>query len=583
MYQFLLKFLGVSPAVIGVSLVVTSPAMASEPPKTINPVTVMPLVQAPPRLNKFSLSSQQQPEEQGGYGERDESVVENSDATTSVQNSVKETASVLEQIDSSSNDPGGDDPMSQVTSVSQLRDVQPDDWAYEAVRLLVERYGIITGYPDGTFRGNRPMSRYEFAASLNVVLARINQLVTTGSADKVSRQDLAVLRRLRDQFTLELALLRGRVDAVTARIAEVELTQFSNTTKLQGDIIFAGVGAIAGNANEIDKQTIFGSRSRLNLETSFTGRDLLLTRLQAEGLGSLTNKLTPEGDLAFTGDTDSNVKIDTLLYKFPVGKKTQVVLAGNAVEADDFTNTVNPYLDGDGDSGALSNFGTRASIYYLVEGAGVAITHTFSDNLELSLGYLASNSANPAAGGGLFNGSYGALAQLVFQPSERSSIGLTYVHAYNNDLNTGSNNANLFSQLGLPVVSNSIGVEASFQISPQLALGGWAGYTAAHVLSQGDAKIWNWAVTLAFPDLGKKGNLGGVVIGMEPKVTSQDSSLSSLSINDPDTSLHLEAFYQYKLTDNIVVTPGIIWLTAPDHNNANADIVIGAVRTTFSF
>lgn len=45
-------------------------------------------------------------------------------------------------------------PMDQVTNVSQLRDVSPEDWAYEALRSLVERYGCIAGYPDGTFRGN---------------------------------------------------------------------------------------------------------------------------------------------------------------------------------------------------------------------------------------------------------------------------------------------------------------------------------------------------------------------------------------------------------------------------------------------
>jgi hypothetical protein len=139
------------------------------------------------------------------------------------------------------------------------------------------------------------------------------------------------------------------------------------------------------------------------------------------------------------------------------------------------------------------------------------------------------------------------------------------------------------NQLGIPVVSNSYGLEASFQISPRLVLGGWAGYTSAEAIAQGDASIWNWAVTLALPDLGKKGNLAGIIIGMEPKVTHADSSLKHLGINDSDTSLHLEAFYQYRLSDNIAITPGLIWLTAPDHSAANQSLLIGAVRTTFSF
>ncbi len=504
----------------------------------------------------------------------DEAATENPDDSTS---------SALEQINQYSNDNGADDPMGQVTNVSQLRDVQPGDWAYEALRNLVERYGVIAGYPDGTFRGERSLTRYEFAAGLLRALEQI-QLLVARSENLVTREDLATIQRLRENFVLELAILRGDVDGLTARTRDLELTQFSTTTKLDGEVVFGLATIPTGedtNGNKVDDVTIFGHRTRLNLETSFTGRDLLLTRLQAEGLGSLESRtLTPEGELAFTGATDNDVQLDALLYSFPVGSRTKVVVAAEADAPYYFASTVNPYLDGDGASGAVSRFATRSPIYNLVNGSGVGVQHAFSDKLELSLGYLAGDASNPEAGAGLFNGSYGALAQLVFKPSERLSLGLTYIHAYNNYLQTGSNSANL---LGLPAVSNSYGVEASFQISPRFVLGGWAGYTGARVISQGDASIWNWAVTLAFPDLGKTGNVAGIIVGMEPKVTESDDTLVSLGINDPSTSLHLEAFYQYQLTDNIAITPGLIWLTAPDHNSANDDIVIGTLRTTFRF
>lgn len=74
-----------------------------------------------------------------------------------------------------------EDPMAQVTSVSQLRDVQPTDWAFSALQSLVERYGCIAGYPDGTYRGDRPLSRYEFAAGLNACLDRVNEFIATPS------------------------------------------------------------------------------------------------------------------------------------------------------------------------------------------------------------------------------------------------------------------------------------------------------------------------------------------------------------------------------------------------------------------
>ena len=52
---------------------------------------------------------------------------------------------------------GQNQTQSQVTSVSQLRDVSPGDWAFEALRNLVERYGCIAGYPERTFRGNQAL------------------------------------------------------------------------------------------------------------------------------------------------------------------------------------------------------------------------------------------------------------------------------------------------------------------------------------------------------------------------------------------------------------------------------------------
>ncbi|NEQ22124.1 MAG: S-layer homology domain-containing protein, partial [Microcoleus sp. SIO2G3] len=77
--------------------------------------------------------------------------------------------------------------MEQVTSVSQLSDVQPTDWAYEALRSLVERYGCIAGYPDGTFRGNRAMTRYEFAAGLNACMNQIERLIAANTANFVTK------------------------------------------------------------------------------------------------------------------------------------------------------------------------------------------------------------------------------------------------------------------------------------------------------------------------------------------------------------------------------------------------------------
>ncbi|HBL11845.1 MAG TPA: porin, partial [Cyanobacteria bacterium UBA11162] len=460
------------------------------------------------------------------------------------------------------------------------------------------------------------MTRYEFAAGLNACLNQIERLIGTNTGG-VNEGDLATLRRLIDEFQAELTTLGARVDNLEGRVGFLEDHQFSTTTKLNGTVIFALAGVATGEnafGEDIDNVTAFGDRVRLNLDTSFTGQDLLRTRLQALNLDSFSGSstFTPEGDLRFADgtfgtDSGNDVEIDALLYQFPIGEKTTVVIEANAGAPDDFTNTVNPYIDGDGDSGAISNFGTRNPIYGLVGGTGIGIRHQFSDAFELSLGYLAGDGANPGDDGGLFNGPYGAIAQLTIQPFDQLTLGLTYIHSYNSDLTAGSNRANFSSALAdnpalvdlasiiMPptISSNSYGLQASLQVSPKFVLGGWAGYTTTRILSpiflgefgRGDLNIWNWAVTLAFPDLGKEGSVAGIIVGMEPKVTrvKGDDFLEDFIGEDPDTSLHIEAFYQYQLTDNIAITPGLIWLTAPDHNNDNEDIVIGAIRTTFSF
>ncbi|MFM7425187.1 MAG: iron uptake porin, partial [Elainella sp.] len=159
-------------------------------------------------------------------------------------------------------------PMAQITSVTQLSDVQPTDWAYQALQSLVERYGCIVGYPDSTYRGQRALTRFEFAAGVNACLDRISELLAASTTDLATKEDVATLQRLQEEFAAELAALRGRVDVLESRTAELEANQFSTTTKLNGDSFFVVAdvfGDDVGDANE----TVFQYRYRLTFDTSF--------------------------------------------------------------------------------------------------------------------------------------------------------------------------------------------------------------------------------------------------------------------------------------------------------------------------
>jgi hypothetical protein len=485
--------------------------------------------------------------------------------------------------------------LEQVTSVSQLSDVKPTDWAFQALQSLVERYGCIVGYPNKTYRGNRALSRYEFAAGVNACLDRINELLAAATVDLVRKEDLIALQKLQEEFAAELAALRGRVEALEARTAILEKQQFSMTTKLNGQLIFAAIDAFGGasrNGRDDNDNTTLADRIRLNFNTSFTGKDLLITRIQA------TNVIDPrpatntapgnETRLSFQSGSDaSNAAFLSLLkYGFPIGDrvKAYVGTGSNIGFIDVLDDIVNP-LANDAQA-AISRFGRFSPIYRLGFDTGGALNITLTKEFRLEAGYLASEASSPIPGKGLFNGNYAALAQLVYAP-KFATIALTYTNAYSdNGLNHGT--GSLLSNLsGRAISSNSYGIEANFKVNNGLQLGGWVAYMKARAVTgvvRGDADVWTYAATLAFPDLFKKGSLGGIIVGMEPKLTGSDRLLSGLARrSDADTGLHIEAFYRYSVNNNISITPGIIWLTAPNHNDSNDDILVGVIRTTFSF
>jgi hypothetical protein len=488
--------------------------------------------------------------------------------------------------------------MDQVTNVSQLQDVEPTDWAYEALRSLVERYGCIAGYPDGTFRGNRALSRYEFAAGMNACLLQIEKLIAASSADFVTKEDLATLQRLIDEFGAELATLRTRVDNLEGRTAFLESHQFSTTTKLTGEVIFALAdvfGEERAGGGDIDANLIFADRARLNFDTSFTGKDRLRTRLQARNIVPFNTGVTGTNmtRLGFDGNNQNDFEIDDFYYRFPLGDKLLIQIDAANVEFNDNVYTFNPNFESSG-SGSISRFGRFNPIYRLgSEGTGLTATYNFSKALNLSLGYLAPRGNDPTNGSGEFSGAYAGLAQLVFRPSDALNVGLVYAHTYENQekgvsfmSSTGSRFANRpFGNIATS--GNHYGLNASFRFGPGITLSGWAGYSVATAeisptglaTTGSNADIWNWAVSLGFPDLGKKGNLLGFIFGMPPKVTDNDVSNNE----DRDTSYHVEALYRYRLTDNIELTPGLLVILNPEHNDNNDTLYVGTLRTTFKF
>jgi hypothetical protein len=129
-------------------------------------------------------------------------------------------------------------------------------------------------------------------------LQQVERLIAANTANFVTKEDLARLQRLVDEFRPELSTLGARVDKLEGRVASLEDHQFSTTTKLRGEAIFAVVGGTGGDPVNGRDPNIMVDRVRLNLQTSFTGKDLLITGLQAHNFGgSLTGAGSVQGTL----------------------------------------------------------------------------------------------------------------------------------------------------------------------------------------------------------------------------------------------------------------------------------------------
>lgn len=510
------------------------------------------------------------------------------------------------------------DAMAQVTSVSQLTDVQPTDWAFQALQSLIERYGCIQGYPNKTYRGNRSLTRYEFASGVNACLDRMNELIATSTAELVRNVDLLAVQKLQQEFATELATLRNRVDAVEATTSSLEQHQFSTTTKLSGEAVFAPVKVFGHDSDKND--TVLQERVFLNFVSSFTGKDQLTTvlatgntpikssafNLPGVKLGGVLPVSTAEGTLTHQsgGNFDNSLNLYVVEYRFPVGDRATAFLEAYGGVTYYFAPTFNPYLDyQDFGKGAISAFGQRSPIYRLGSGSGIGLNYKLTDTITLTGGYLSDlfTANNPTPGQGLFQSGYTALGQISWNPSKNFGIGLTYVNSYFLPGEFGFNNygglqltgtavantlaaqtsLNLISQPEQPVVMNSYGVELSYQLSPKFAISGWFGASYPRLIKRGDGEILYYALTFSFPDFARKGNLLAFVVGAEPYLTHFNGG--NPQPFKTDIPLHIEALYQYQLTPNISLTPGLVWLTAPNQDNRNGSDLITTLRATFSF
>ena len=490
---------------------------------------------------------------------------------------------------------GQDSSQSQVTNVNQLRDVSPTDWAYEALRSLVDRYGCIAGFPNQTYRGSEPLTRYEFAAGLNSCLNQIERLIA--SQGSVGQEDLDTINRLAQEFEAELATIGGRVDELESRTAVLEDSQFSTTTKLKGEVIFA-IADTFGDVEGLDDptETTFSDRVRLNFDSSFTGKDRLRTRLEAGNIPEFDEDIGEGGigldsaRLGFDANNGNDIEINDLYYRTRLFDDKITLYAGTAgLDINNIFEVHNPILASSG-SGALSRFSRRNPIIYRAggsEGSGVGASLNFLDDKITVTGlYLTEDgeSSDPSEGEGIFNGSFNAGAQVELKPFDALSVGLVYLRSFQteSDVNlTGSTGSELAQEpFGeVDTSADKVGLSAALEAGKlAFSLNGAVSF-ADELGTDNSALLYTAFASVSLLDLVKEGSALAIGGGVVPTIVENDNALGE----DEDTPFLVEALYKFPVNDNILITPGVYVLFNPDGDSGNDEVFVSVLRTTFEF
>jgi len=433
----------------------------------------------------------------------------------------------------------------QVTSSTQFSDIQPSDWAHQALTNLAERSSCVAGKASGS------MTRYEAAALLNACLDRVVEVTDD-------------VRRLMDEFGPELAVIQGRVDGLEAKVGEFEAGVFSTTTKLSGESVFV-LGGIsyedrknAGGKGiaKSDDAISFNYATRLDLDTSFSGQDLLKTRISAGNFGN-----TPFGgdaflERAYTSENTDTLEIDRNYYQFPLGDSFTATL-GAVIRQDDMLAVWPSQYPSSSNLDVLTYAGANAA-YNLKEGQGAGISWANDNGVSASLAYVGTNGANAATGGIMTKeGADDITAQLAYTGD---AFGAAVVYT-DSDKKSGDYEAWGLSGYWSP--------DAGDGVIPSVS--GGIGFKTLSKETATAKDEFTWTVGLEWNDVGIDGNTLGFGLG------SAEGWQDKSGYDDP---MAYEVWYDMAVSDNVSVTPSFFIVEKDgDDNNFSG----GLIKTTFRF
>ncbi len=242
----------------------------------------------------------------------------------------------------------------------------PGDWAYDSLKDLSK---------SPRFNGS-PVHRIEAAAELNRLIAGGEGLMNGAQIDRLS-----------DELGSELAIMKGRVDGLEARVNGIEAGSFSETTSMKGKVemqIGAGSSNTDAGAHNGEQATTFAYHYEVDLNTSFTGDDKLNIEFAA---GNAAGTNTVQGVTGF-GESQDALTIEDVNYTFPLGRWD--VSVGDSMDlSKNFPNAcaLGTIIDAMDDCGAKNAVDAGGDV-------SVSLGTEFADGWEFGFGFSGDSGTN---------------------------------------------------------------------------------------------------------------------------------------------------------------------------------------------
>ena len=428
--------------------------------------------------------------------------------------------------------------------------IQPGDWAYQSIKDLAEAKGCNVSIP------NKAISRYEAAALLNTCIGDVAEVTT-------------LERTLIDEFSSELATIKGRVDGLEAKLNNFEAGGFSDTTTMDGKAIFT-VGAVDTDADAYNESVMAFYNYTVNLNSSFTGDDNLYVRIKTGNHTSWSVTKT-YGTYLVSGNGNSDaLKVDKIWYSFPVGQNTffigpkvenyymhatapsiykpvtkQFTLGGNGEAYGASTDTGFGWkYQADNGFAVSSNVGTKS----LTTTTGTA-TGLLTDETKTSWATQVGYTQPQYSVSALVNLKYNGWSDTYYHTSGHGGDG------NGNFTSVGLRGWWRPSETGTATPSVSLGYDTTE----------YDGATA----SQSNSTAF--FVGLQWADIFNADDKIGVAFGQPTK-----------NENETEDPFAWEAYYSFKVNDSVTVTPTLFG-GSNRNGSSNGDVSGALVETTFKF